>query len=152
MFLLNFIPDSLLHLAVFSIMGFGLVLYLLGLLFNFFTPLLLYKEPARIAGTVIMVIGVYCFGGYGVEMEWRAKAAQAQKEADAKQTEAKKITNRVITKIKYKTKIIKSNGKTVTQYIDREVTKYDKSCVIPEAVIKAHNAAATNTPIEEGTK
>ena len=148
MFLLNFIPDSLLHLAVFSIMGFGLVLYLLGLLFNFFPPLLLYKEPARIAGTVIMVIGVYCFGGYGVEMEWRAKAEQAQKEADARVAQAKKINTKIVTKIRYKNTIIHHNGKTVTQYIDREITKYDKSCVIPKEVIKAHNAAATNTPIE----
>jgi hypothetical protein len=129
-------------------MGFGLVLYLLGLLFNFFPPLLLYKEPARIAGTVIMVIGVYCFGGYGVEMEWRAKAEQAQKEADARVAQAKKINTKIVTKIRYKNTIIHHNGKTVTQYIDREITKYDKSCVIPKEVIKAHNAAATNTPIE----
>ena len=129
-------------------MVFGLVLYLLGLLFNFFPPLSPYKEPARIAGTVIMVIGVYCFGGYGVEMEWRAKAEQAQKEADARVAQAKKINTKIVTKIRYKNTIIHHNGKTVTQYIDREITKYDKSCVIPEEVIKAHNAAATNTPIE----
>jgi hypothetical protein len=46
-------------------------------------------------------------------------------------------------KIVKDTQVIHEKGKTITQYIDREIIKYDDKCNLPVEVIRAHNAAAT---------
>jgi len=47
-----------------------------------------------------------------------------------------------VEKVVKKTEYIKTRGKDVVQYIDREVTKYDNTCIIPKEFVKAHNDAA----------
>jgi hypothetical protein len=55
----------------------------------------------------------------------------------------------VVTNTKIKDKIVVVNrliekkGKDNVQYIDREVVKYDSTCVIPKEFVKAVNEAAT---------
>lgn len=148
MFILHLIPQSFINLAIMCTFGAGIALYIIGLAMNFWPPFTPYKEFVRILGTVLMALGVYFYGGYTNEVSWQQKVAEAQQKADQAVLEAKKVNKQIVYKIRYKQQVIKQNGKTVVQYIDREITKYDKSCVIPEEVIKAHNAAATNTPIE----
>ena len=40
------------------------------------------------------------------------------------------------------TKVIKEKSDNNIKYIDREVVKYDNTCVLPKEFIKAHNEAA----------
>jgi hypothetical protein len=61
-----------------------------------------------------------------------AKAEQESKEANSK------IESKVET---VKQKIIQKQV-VVKQYIDREVVKYDNSCVIPKEFVEVHNKAA----------
>ena len=60
-----------------------------------------------------------------------AKSEQESKDANEKLDEAVKNKNE---KIKEKTVVVK-------QYIEKELVKYDKQCVIPKEFIKAHNKA-----------
>jgi hypothetical protein len=80
-----------------------------------------------------MIHCIYC------EMEMKEAAA----EAESKQANAvldKKGTEKI--------RVIREKGEIIKQYIDREVTKYDATCVIPSSVVKAHNAAALNEEIK----
>jgi hypothetical protein len=63
----------------------------------------------------------------------------------AAEVESAKENTKIVEKVVKKTEFIKSKGKDVIQYIDREVTKYDNTCVLPKEFIKAHNDAAEMT-------
>ena len=56
--------------------------------------------------------------------------------------EAKAANVKIDQKSQEKVKVIKGKEVLVKQYIDREVTKYDNQCVIPQVFVKAHNDAA----------
>ena len=71
-----------------------------------------------------------------------APATLQEKCADLKQaTEGMSLTE--FTKVVKDTQVVREKGKTITQYVDREVVKYDNKCELPNEVIRAHNAAAT---------
>jgi hypothetical protein len=51
-------------------------------------------------------------------------------------------TVKIETKYINKTQVIRERGEDVLKYIDREVVKYDSTCVIPKEFVEAHNKAA----------
>jgi hypothetical protein len=61
--------------------------------------------------------------------------------------------SRIVEKIVKDTEDVRVKGKTITEYVDREVVKYENKCPLPVEVIRAHNAAATMDPSKlEGDK
>ena len=72
-----------------------------------------------------------------------AKLEKKLAEAEAK---SQKTNVEIVEKIVKDTEIVRVKGKTVTEYIDREIVKYDNFCELPAEVIRAHNAAATMDP------
>jgi DNA-binding protein YbaB len=148
MWFLSFIPDSWLNLAVLSILGAGVLIYVLSYFVAFIPTLIPAKEPIRIIGTLLVVAGVYFYGSYDTEMSWRGKMAE-QATAIEKAQEQSKIANaKIENDAKERIKVIYKNATIVKQYIDREVVKYDETCKIPDVVVKAHNAAAKNEAIK----
>jgi hypothetical protein len=148
MWFLSFVPDSWLNLAVLSILGAGVLIYVLSYFVAFIPTLIPAKEPIRIIGTLLVVAGVYFYGSYDTEMSWRGKMAE-QSIAIEKAQEQSKIANaKIENDAKERIKVIYKNATIVKQYIDREVVKYDETCKIPDVVVKAHNAAAKNEAIK----
>ena len=148
MWFLSFIPDAWLNLAVLSILGAGVLIYVLSYFVAFIPTLIPAKEPIRIIGTLLVVAGVYFYGSYDTEMSWRGKMAE-QATAIEKAQEQSKIANaKIENDAKERIKVIYKNATIVKQYIDREVVKYDETCKIPNEVVKAHNAAAKNEAIK----
>ena len=76
MWFLSFVPDSWLNLAVLSILGAGVLIYVLSYFVAFIPTLIPAKEPIRIIGTLLVVAGVYFYGSYDTEMSWRSKIAE----------------------------------------------------------------------------
>ena len=148
MWLLSFVPDAWLHLAVLAVLGLGAVIYLLSYFTVFIPPLAPAREFIRILGTVVIAAGVYFYGGYSTEMSWREKVAEVQARVAQAEAESKQANDRLAKKSAERVQAIREKGLIVKQYIDREVVKYDESCKIPDAVVRAHNAAAKNEEIK----
>ena len=102
-----------------------------------------YKLPIQVVAILLLVSGVYLQGALAYKES--TALAVANLEAKLAKAEAKSAqTNTVIVeKIVKDTEVIRTKGKTITEYIDREVVKYDTFCELPKEVIDAHNAAAT---------
>ena len=77
-----------------------------------------------------------------MEAEYKIKVAELKDKLAKAEVAAAKINTVIVTEYVNKKQIIKQKGDTITEYIDREVTVYDRTCPIPESVIKSHNAAA----------
>jgi hypothetical protein len=148
MWMLSFIPDSWLHLDVIGIMGTGLLIYVLSYFTVLIPPLMPAREFIRILGTLIIVAGVFFYGSYDTEMSWRDRVAEAEARVAKVEVASKTANDKIEAKAKERVKVIYQQGTIVRQYIDREVVKYDDSCKIPDAVVRAHNAAAKNEEIK----
>jgi hypothetical protein len=148
MWILSFIPDAWLHLAVLGILGLGIIIYVLSFFIGLIPTLIPAKEPVRIIGTILVIAGVYFYGSYDTEESWRKKVAEVEAKVATAEAASKAANNKIEAKAQERVRMIYKNAVVVRQYIDREVVKYDDTCKIPDAVVNAHNAAAKNEAIK----
>ena len=106
----------------------------------------MYKLPIQIASVLLLGFGLFLEGGIAEKDIWKAKVAALEIKLAAAKKESSKVNTVIVKEYVDKVKVIKEKGATITEYIDREVSIYDKTCPIPGVVIKAHNAAARNDP------
>ena len=153
MFLLSFLPDSFLQFIVHTV----LILGIFGTIISFaflnktlmaFPSISAYYKTLQITSIVLLILGIYFEGGYTNEMMWRGRVKEIEARVQKAELESKN-SNKKLEKIsKAKVKIVREKGLVIKQYVDREVTKYDSSCSIPQAVVKSHNAAARNEDVK----
>ena len=153
MWLLHFLPDSFLQFVVHAILIAGVVgtflsFFVVNKILMAFPPFASYYKAAQAISIVLLVSGIYFEGGYAAEAQWRARVAEMEVKVAAAEAEAKTANDKLAKKSKEKVKVIREKAVIVKQYIDREVTKYDATCKIPEPVVKAHNAAAKNEAVK----
>jgi hypothetical protein len=148
MWILHLFPDTLILWICNLLLAAGIALTVAAFFINRIPIINQYRLPAQVLGIALLVLGVYFRGGYAVEAEWRERVAEV--EARLAQAEQQSQQANVVLEKKGKDRIlvIKEKGEVIKQYIDREITKYDNTCVIPDEVVKAHNAAARNEAIK----
>ena len=148
MWLLSFIPDSLISLIVHIIFAIGVIGFFVGSFASKFPFISAYGNVVKIIAGVLLVAGLYFEGGIGVENEWRSKVAELEAKVALAEQQSAKENVRIVEKIVKKTEYIKTRGQDIIQYVDREVVKYDEKfrpggvCEIPKEFIKAVNNAA----------
>lgn len=147
MWMLSWIPDSFLHLAVLTVLFTGLGLFVLSLIMNFIPTIRNYRELVRISGTILIVAGVYFYGSYETEMSWRAKIEQAKAVVEKKQLDAKRANVRIQKVYITKQKIVHDTRIVIQERIREVEKRIDAECKIDPAVIEIHNQAARN-PLE----
>ena len=148
MWMLSFIPDSLISLIVHIIFAIGVIGFFVGSFASKFPFISAYGNVVKIIAGVLLVAGLYFEGGIGVENEWRSKVAELEAKVALAEQQSAKENVRIVEKIVKKTEYIKTRGQDIIQYVDREVVKYDEKfrpggvCEIPKEFIKAVNNAA----------
>jgi L-lactate permease len=148
MWLLHFLPDSFILFIVYLVLIAGGILTALSYLIKWIPGIGAYKLPMRIGGIVLLICGVYFYGGYSTEMIWRARVEEMEAKVAEAEQQSKKENTKIITKVVTKTQIVRTRGEDIVKYVDREIVKYDDKfakggvCEIPKEFIKAHNDAA----------
>lgn len=153
MWILHFLPDSFIQFIVHTILLAGIVgcflsFFVVNRVLRFFPPFASYYKVAQIVSVVLLVSGVYLEGGYSAEMQWRERVREVEAKVAKAEAEAKAANDKLDKKSTEKVRVIKEKAVVVKQYIDREITKYDSSCKIPNEVVKVHNAAAKNEELK----
>jgi hypothetical protein len=140
MWALDFLPDIVFH-SIFAVGCLGLVAsFVLG-----FLPFIaVYKNSIQIISICLFSLGLWYEGGIAKDKEWKAKVAALEVEIAKKYASSARADTEIVTKIITKKQVIKEKGDTIIEYIDREIVKFDSTCPIPEKLISAHNAAASN--------
>jgi uncharacterized protein YacL len=152
MWILHFLPNGLVHSIVLSVLFSGIGLYILGLLINFLPSIRLYKEPIRILSTVLIIIGVYCYGSYATEMAWRQRVEEVQAKVAAAELESAKTNTIIEEKIVTQTKLIHDRQIVVQTEIQQAAQQIDKECKLDSEVIRILNNAALNPTVSLGDK
>ncbi len=139
---LSIIPDSIFIWITYALMGLGLLLYIISKLVTWMPLMNQYKLPVELLGVIVLVCGAFLFGGYGVEMSWRAKVAELQEQIKVAEEKSQEVKIQIQEKIVYKTKVVKERE---TVYVDKiiEIAKeVDAKCDVDPRVIEQINNAA----------
>ena len=144
MWMLSFVPDAILHLAVYAVMLAGVGLYIASFFLNLLPPAIPYREPVRILGTLIAVAGVYFYGGYSTEMSWRDKVSQLETKVAKAEVESKNANTEIKTIYVDRVKVVKDKQVVIEKQIVEVAAKMDAQCkVIPEALNILNDSAKT---------
>ena len=154
MWMLSFVPDSLLIWIVNTILVIGAIgsflsFFVLHKILNKIPALAPYYLLIQVVSAVLLIAGIYFKGGYDVEAGWRDKIRVAQEKAALAEQQAKEANVKLDAEIKKKQRVVKENTIVYRDRI-REVEKIiDKECKVAPEAIDIHNAAAKNKPLEK---
>ena len=142
MWLLHFLPDGFILFIVYTVLAAGGVLTAASYLIRFLPAIGVYKTPMRVAGVLLLIIGIYFYGGYSTEMQWRERVTEL--ETKVAEAEAKSVKTNVVIKKVYvdRVKVVKQDVVVVQEKI-KEIEKIiDKDCRVPPEAINLLNEAA----------
>ena len=141
---LAFIPDSWLAFILQAICIGGAGLFVLGHLTKWIPFAGRYALISRLIGLLLLLPGLYLYGGYGVEMEYRETAKvwkQKLAEYDAK---SKEVTIKIEEKVIKETKVIKQDTEETKALIESMKEQINSvQCEIGPEFRKLYNKGIT---------
>lgn len=149
MWLLSFLPDTLLMYIVNMVLiagmiSFFLAFFVLHRILNKIPGLSKYALAFQIVSAILLASGIYFKGGYTTEMMWRERV----KEVEAKVAEVEQQSQELNTKLeeerKKKQKVKVEYYNTVKTQIKEVETVINGKCEVDPKVNELHNRAATN--------
>lgn len=152
MWILHFLPDAVILWAVNLLLLAGVILAVAGLFAHRIPLIWQYQLPFKIAGIVLLALGVYFRGGYAVEAEWRERVAILEQKIQDAEQHSREVNVVIKEKVVTKTRVIREQGETIVQQVDR-IVPVEKDCAVPKEAIEVHNEAARmNKVIEQQRK
>lgn len=144
MWFLQLLPDAVILWFCNILLLLGIVLTVLGFFVHKIPFLYQYQLPFKIAGVILLALGVYFRGGYAVEMTWRERVAELEKKLAAADAKSAEVNTVIQEKVVFRDKIVREQGRVLTEYVDREVVKMiPAQCDrLPQELIDVHNRAA----------
>ena len=148
MWILHFLPDSLILWVTNTLLFVGIVAAVASIVVHKIPVLWRYQIPFKIAALLLLVAGVYLRGGYATEMAWRERVAQAELQVKQYEELAADLNKKLAEAEKNRITYIQGRVQIVKQYIDREVKVYDGkfgpggTCAFPQEFVNAHNQSA----------
>jgi hypothetical protein len=144
MWMLSFVPDAILYAVIVGIMFTGISLYAISFITRVLPPLIPYSGMIRILGTILTIVGIYFFGSYSTEMEWRAKVTELESKVAVAEQQSAEANTKIQTVVKEKIKYVKDTRVVIQEHIKTVEAKIDSICkVAPEAIDILNEAAAT---------
>ena len=141
----SLIPDSLFIWIYYILLSLGVLLYIASKLVKWIPLMGQYKLPAELVGVVMLVVGSYFYGGYGVQSAWQARVAELEAKVKAAEEQSQKVNTIIQERVVTKIKVVKDNV-----YVNREIIKevagkqLDASCSLPKSTISLHDSASRN--------
>lgn len=126
MWVLQWLPDSLLEFIIFSILGIGAIstivsLFLINPLLRLMPGLAGTYRILQLVSVLIFLTGVYLWGGYSTEMIWRDRVKELQSEIAVAEERAAEKNVEIQKEIVYKDKIVVEKGKSQIEYVEKIV-------------------------------
>lgn len=144
MWYLSFIPDSLLHWFVHGVVLLGILLSIVGAFAKEIPTIKPYGYIAKIAGIVLLVLGVYFEGGYGVEMSWRTKAEEFQSKIDAAEQKSKEASEELDKKLSASRSAIKDRVNANNKAIEDNRARINADCRVNDIAWMLYNRSLEN--------
>lgn len=138
MWILSFLPNAIFHWIV----GAGALAIFCSVFLGFIPLISQYKIPVRYAGVALLAIGIFFEGAIYNNEAWVERVNEMEAKVALAEEKSKDANTKIDNKVNAKQIELIEKKRVIKQYIDREVIKYDNTCVIPNEFIEAHNKAA----------
>lgn len=138
MWILSFIPDIIIHLAALV----GVVALLVITFFGHIIPLA-YRMPVKLGAIAVLILALFLEGANYNNNAWIARVKEMEAKVAVAEQQAKEANDKLDKASENKIAALKTKQVVVKQYIDKEIVKYNNTCVIPKEFIEVHNKAAT---------
>jgi len=149
MWLLSFLPDTMLMYIVNTILIVGMISFILAFfvlhkILNKIPMLSKYSLMIQIASAVLLASGIYFKGGYTTEIMWRERVKAVETKIAEVEQQSQELNVKLEEERKKKQKVKVEYYNTVKTQI-KEVEKIiNGKCEVDPKVNELHNRAATN--------
>jgi preprotein translocase subunit SecF len=143
MWILSFIPDSILVYVINIVLCIGVITSIVGFVFKF-VPLVPYRPIIQLVGILLLSLGLYFKGGYSVEIQWRSRVVYLQSQLTAAQAKSTEANTKIEIKIVERIKIVKQNVEAIKQNIKLKKEIINEECILNDTAIDLYNQAVTN--------
>lgn len=134
MWILQFLPNWLFYALLLA----GVA----ALLVTHFVKVLPNAQLIKLAGVATVLVSIYMIGAISNNDAWLAKIKDLETKVAQAEAKSAALNTEIVEKTVTKTQIVKQRGQDIIKYVDREVVKYDTTCVIPKEFVHIHNRAA----------
>ena len=134
MWILQFLPNWLFYALLLA----GVA----ALLVTHFVKVLPNAQLIKLAGVATVLVSIYMIGAISNNDAWLAKIKDLETKVAQAEAKSATLNTEIVEKTVTKTQIVKQRGEDIIKYVDREVVKYDTTCVIPKEFVLIHNRAA----------
>jgi len=134
MWILQFLPNWIFYLLLLT----GVV----GILVTYFVKVLPNAQLIKLASAATVLASIYMIGAVSNNDAWLAKIKDLETKVAEAEAKSATLNTDIVEKVITKTQVIKQRGEDIVRYVDREVVKYDTTCVIPKEFVLIHNRAA----------
>lgn len=141
MWFLSFIPDWILQWAIHGLVILGLVLTFIGSLVRFIPMIQPYALVGRQLGIVLLVVGVYFEGGYGVEMSYRARIAEMQAKIKEAEIQSAKANEKLAYEVSKNKELIKEKVNQNAKDIQAKREAINAECKLSDDAWVLYNRA-----------
>lgn len=141
MWFLSFIPDWILQWAIHGLVIFGLVLTFIGSLVRFLPVIQPYALVGRQVGIVLLLVGVYFEGGYGVEMSYRARIAEMQAKIKEAEIQSAKLNEKLTVEVSKNKELIREKVNQNAKDIEAKRQAINAECKLSDDAWVLYNRA-----------
>jgi hypothetical protein len=146
MWMLSFIPDTLLIWVINAVLLAGIAGTVVSVLFKLairYIPWIIpYRLLLQLVSVILLVLGVYLKGGYAVEAEWRARVAELEAKVAVAEQKSKEANTQIQTVYVDRVKVVKEKQIVIQEKLKTVEVKIDANCkVVPEAISILNEAA-----------
>ena len=134
MWILQFLPNWIFYLT--------LIAGIAALLITHFVKVLPNAQLIKLASVATVLASIYMIGAISNNDAWLAKIKDLEVKVAEAEAKSATLNTDIVQKTVTKTQVIKERGQDIVKYVDREVVKYDTTCVIPKEFVLIHNRAA----------
>lgn len=134
MWVLQFLPNWIFYLLLIASVAAFLVVR--------FVKVLPQAQLIQAGSIAAAFFSIYMIGAISNNDAWLARVKDLEVKVAEAEAKAATVNTDIVQKTLVKTQIVKERGQDIIKYVDREVIKYDTTCVIPKEFVTAHNKAA----------
>jgi hypothetical protein len=149
MWILHFLPDSLIIWFIHIVMIVGAASAIAGYFFVGIPYIGSRRTLFQILGVALLIAGVYLKGGYSAEMAWRDRVAEVEAKVKVAEEKAQKANTQVQTKIVTKIVKIQEKATVAKETIRRNKEVINRECKLSDEAISAYNFSITKTKPQE---
>jgi len=134
MWILQFLPNWIFPVLFFA----GIILYLVTKTISFLPHTKIFQAVAA----ALIFFSTYMIGAISNNNAWLARVKDLEVKVAQAEAKSANTNTEIVEKTVVKTQVIKQRGQDIIKYVDREVIKFDTSCVVPKEFVLIHNQAA----------